>query len=122
MVSAMPSTRRLAQLVSHIGCDEGRQLAPLAGRAAGVSALVGGLLSPAQVEAYVRDGFVVCSGLISSPVVNAAVESMWNQMGGPPKPLEKDGWATEERAQYRPQRDDRSTWAGTISVKHHYMT
>ena len=85
----MPSSRRLAQLVSHIDCDEGRQPPPLAARGAGMPALVGGLLSPAQVEAYVRDGFVVCSGLIPSPIVDAAVDSMWAQMAGPPKPLEK---------------------------------
>ncbi len=125
-LSATPSQRRLAHLVAEIGFDERRRRrrsssssgggvrlllgSPVA--VAGTSSLAGGLLSPSQVEAYVRDGFVVCSGLIPGPIVDAAVESMWCQMAGPPKPIEKDGWATKERAAYRPRRDDRSTWAG----------
>ena len=124
---SMSSERRLRQLESHFShcqnsdregasSSSGHEMAPSvrADRPAGglTTTLVGGLLSPAQVEAYVRDGFVVCSGLIPSTVIDAAVDSLWSQMSGPPKSIEQDGWATEERAAYRPRRDDRSTWAG----------
>ena len=55
----------------------------------------------AQVEAYVRDGFVV-SGLIPEPVTAAAAASLWEQIAGPPRPTEKDGWADEACSKYRP--------------------
>ena len=108
--------RRLARLVSHLaaGADDAGSH-PGAGRvAAGPAAAYGGLLSAAQVESYCRDGFVLCSGLIEPAVLSAAVDSMWEQMAGPSKPLERDGWATPERP--HPRRGDRSTWSSWAGI------
>ena len=106
----MTSRSRLAQLASHTGsaARSSSTLAASVAAAGGVTAGAAGgpVLTGAQVEAYLRDGFVVCSGLIPEPIVAAAVDALWEQMAGPPKSLEQDGWANEERNKYRPKRDD----------------
>jgi|EP01046_Picozoa_sp_COSAG06_P018421 hypothetical protein len=78
------------------------------------AAVVGGLVTATELESYVRDGFVQCSGLVSAPIVDAAVDSMWEQMAGPPKTEEADPWAKDTRP--RPQRGDRSSWGGWAGV------
>ena len=71
----------------------------------------GSLVTPRQVEQFVRDGWVVVSGLIPAAVCSAAEDAMWAQMAGPPKPLSEDKWAVPSRP--RPQREDRATWGGS---------
>ena len=56
-----------------------------------------------------RDGFLLCSGLLPAQVVAAAEDALWEQMAGPSKPQEEDQWAKEGRA--HPRRDDRDSWA-----------
>ena len=72
------------------------------------AAAVSAPFSPAQVEAYVRDGACLISGLVPAAVVESAKAAMWRQMAGPSKPPAEDKWAAPDRA--RPLRDDRSTW------------
>lgn len=67
-----------------------------------------------QVESYIRDGFVVCSGLVPGAIVSTAVDAMWEQMSGPPKPLDGDPWAKDTRP--RPKRNDRSSWGGWAGI------
>jgi hypothetical protein len=67
-----------------------------------------------QVESYIRDGFVVCSGLIPGAIVDAAVDAIWEQMAAAPKPLEDDPWAKDTRP--RPQRNDRASWGGWAGI------
>ena len=70
----------------------------------------GGEMAPQHVEQYVRDGFLLVSGLLPSAVLLAAQDEMWKQMtaenrsamGGPPLPP-------------RPRalnRHDPTTWTG----------
>ena len=54
----------------------------------------GGEMAPAHVETYVRDGYILVSGLLPPAVLVAAQDEMWRQMtienrsamGGPPLP------------------------------------
>lgn len=80
----------------------------------GAASEVGGLITSSQMEAYCRDGFVLCSGLVSAPIVDAAIDSLWQQMAGPPKMQDNDPWANEERA--RPRRGDRESWGGWAGI------
>ena len=82
----------------------------------GVAGVGGSCVTLTQVEQYVRDGYVVVSGLLSPTVCSAAQESMWAQMNGPPKPLHEDKWAVPSRQ--RPRRNDPescgTSWAGIV--------
>ena len=113
---AAPSSRRgrrLAVLGAHLsrGADEPAQRV---GRVAGAPLVEGTSITAAQVEAYVRDGFVLCSGLVPTPVVAACEDALWAQMAGPPKPQEGDPWAKDDRP--RPRRDDRDSWGGWAGI------
>lgn len=112
----MGASRRLQSLAHQLSCADFVKQPPSPACCAEVAgaAVVGGLITAAQVESYVRDGFVLCSGLVPRAIVDAAVDSMWEQMAGPPKPLEGDPWARDTRP--RPQRDDRSSWGGWAGI------
>jgi hypothetical protein len=103
---------RLGLLAEHIAPATNDNVAMLVG-AAGVG---GSCVTLTQVEQYVRDGYVVVSGLLSPTVCSAAQESMWALMAGPPKPLREDKWAVPSRQ--RPRRNDPescgTSWAGIV--------
>lgn len=111
----MTASRRLRSLIAqlHTADEHPPSLRACYHEVAG-AAVVGGLVTASQLESYVRDGFVLCQGLVPEPVASAAVDSMWEQMAGPPKSLEGDPWAKDSRP--RPQRDNRASWGGWAGI------
>ena len=79
--------------------------------ALGAAGVGGSRVTPAEVEQYIRDGYVVVSDLISPAVCSAAADAVWAQMSGPPKLLTEDKWATPGRQ--RPRRRDAASWGGS---------
>lgn len=115
-MTSVPSGR-LARLGSHLGGSGPTRAATASMVASGGGPLVHeptGLLTAAQIETYCRDGFVLCSGLVSAPIAAAAEASLWQQMEGPPKSPEDDPWSKDDRP--RPRRADRASWAGWAGI------
>lgn len=70
----------------------------------------GGVLSSQQVAAYVRDGFLLVSGLIAEPHLSRAVDAMWRQMEARPHARSSKPPPGDAAPCRSLRRDDPSTW------------
>jgi hypothetical protein len=104
---ARPSkSRRLAKVLRGLslgGGSEGRPRAPYGSAAftcsrADVTCSRADVLTPAELGAFVRDGYLLVERLVPPAVCLAAEEAMWRTMAGAPQSPEVDQWADGGRA------------------------